>query len=97
MTQGSEDQPEDDSENDLQTDPGTEGEPSIAAQFDAAVTTVCEEYAADVFFYSGGINDSGFGKLTAAVARNKTHSKVLLILTTLGGSANSAYQIARML
>ena len=96
VTQGSEgvggSDPEDSGPH-QQDDPQDEGD----AGFDEATRAVGEEYSADVFFYSGEIDDVGFGKLTSTVARNKRRDKVLLILTTNGGYANSAYQIARML
>ena len=55
------------------------------------------DYDADVFLYSGPIDDEGFGKLVSEVADNKRHNKALVILTTGGGLANSAYQIGRLL
>lgn len=62
-----------------------------------AINAVSEAFDADIYFYSGEIDDAGFGKLTASVARNKNKNNVLLILVTGGGYANSGYQIARML
>jgi len=58
---------------------------------------VAEEYEADVIFYSGDIEDAGFGKLVETVLASKRRDNVLLVLTTNGGSANAAYQIARFL
>lgn len=54
-----------------------------------------DEYDADIFFYSGEIDDGGFGKLIGAVTGHKHRKNALLILVTNGGSANAAYQIAR--
>ena len=54
-----------------------------------------DEYDADIFFYSGEIDDDGLGKLIGAITNSKSRRNALLILVTNGGSANSAYQIAR--
>lgn len=62
----------------------------------ATVNAAAAEYDADIYFYSGGIEDEGFGKLVAAVSDNKQRDRALLIMTTHGGSANIAYQIARL-
>ena len=71
-----------------------------------AALRVAEEYEADVYLYSGPINDTGFGRLAVEMARTKqqawddvkipAYDRALLILTTTGGLANSAYQIARL-
>lgn len=61
-----------------------------------AALAVAAEHDADVIFYSGPIDDAGFGEVAKAIARAKHHSKAILILTTNGGQANSAYQIARL-
>lgn len=61
-----------------------------------ASEAVAAEYDADVFLYSGPIDDRGYGKVTSAISRAKSRTKALLILTTYGGSANVAYQIARL-
>lgn len=67
-----------------------------------ALTTAIEEaarhYDADIYFYSGSIDDDGYGKLAEQVAQNDgTRSTALLVLVTHGGLANSAYQMARLL
>lgn len=67
-------------------------------QFKQAITAASDKYDSDIYFYSGGIDDEGYGTLTSEVADNDgTRSNALLILTTNGGLANSAYQIARLL
>jgi ClpP class serine protease len=58
---------------------------------------VGNEYEADVYFYSGPVGDVGLGRLTKEITRGKCRDKALLILTTNGGTANAAYQIARLL
>ncbi|MFG1179006.1 SDH family Clp fold serine proteinase [Xanthobacter versatilis] len=59
---------------------------------------VSEEYDADVYIYSGEISDQGYGKLVESIALHGTDRRnILLILVTNGGSANNAYQIARVL
>lgn len=63
-----------------------------------AIAAASAHYDADIYFYSGSIDDDGFGKLAAEVAENDgSKNKALLILVTNGGLANSAYQIARLL
>lgn len=62
----------------------------------AAVDSASAEYEADIYFYSGGIDDEGFGLLTKEVSDKKSRDKAILILVTNGGLANSAYQIARL-
>lgn len=58
---------------------------------------VSNEYKADVYIYSGYIGDSGFGQLVKQISHGRKQNSCILILTTRGGSANSAYQIARLL
>ena len=64
-----------------------------------SVEAVENEFGADVYLYSGQIDDSGFGQvvkeITKAKARNPSRGCGLLILTTNGGHANAAYNIAR--
>ena len=49
-----------------------------------------------IYFYSAEIDDEGYGKLAELVTDNKNRDNALLILVTSGGSANAAYQIARL-
>lgn len=58
---------------------------------------VSAEYDADIYFYSGEIDNEGFGGLVQRVAKGAEHENCLLIMVTTGGLANSAYQIARLL
>ena len=57
-----------------------------------------EKHEADIFFYSGPIDDGGYGKMAAAVTKSGStgRKRAILILVTNGGSANAAYQIARL-
>ena len=58
------------------------------------------KHDANIYLYSAGIDNWGFGQLAEAVAKKKISEprpRGLLILTTNGGSANSAYQIARLM
>jgi hypothetical protein len=59
-----------------------------------AVQAVSDEYDADVYLYSGSIDHEGFGQVVGAFAPNG-RKNALLILTTHGGLANSAYKISR--
>jgi Serine dehydrogenase proteinase len=69
----------------------------VPDQYDCA-DEVEKAYDADVYLYSGPIDDSGFGELVRAITTaGIKHDKCLLLLTTNGGSANSAYQIARFI
>lgn len=70
---------------------------AIIDTWNASLEAVQNDYDADVFFYSAGINDSGFGSLLQEVRKHQSRPNVLLILVTNGGLANSAYQIARFL
>lgn len=65
--------------------------------FAKAVQAAEEEYGADVYFYSGAIDENGFGQLASAVSQNHRYSKALVILATNGGLANAAFQIGRFL
>ncbi len=61
---------------------------------------VSDQFDADLFVFSGSVDNDSYGKLTAAVAAAKhsgsNNPAALLILTTNGGQANSAFQIARL-
>jgi hypothetical protein len=57
---------------------------------------VSDSFKSDVFFYSGPIDDRGFGLIAKEIAKAKNLDNALLILVTNGGLANSAYQIARL-
>lgn len=50
---------------------------------------------ADIFIYSGEVNDTGFRKLSKLLNNFKTN--VLLFLSTTGGDSRSAYQIISLL
>jgi hypothetical protein len=76
---------------------GPEDLKDARAVFVAASSAVAAQYDADVYFYSGPIDDNGFGQLTEHVAAGKQRDKALLIMVTNGGLANAAYQIARLL
>jgi hypothetical protein len=62
----------------------------------AAALTAAAEYKADIYLYSGPIDDGGRGALIQEISGAKHHKAALLILTTHGGRANPAYQIARL-
>lgn len=65
-------------------------------KFDAAVEAASQHYRADIYLYSGQVNDVGLGKIVEAVTSHKRLDNAVLIITTTGGSANSAYSIARI-
>ena len=60
------------------------------------IEAAAAEYEADIYFYSGPIDDNGFGQITSSLTLGKQRDRALLILVTNGGLANSAYQIARL-
>jgi hypothetical protein len=62
-----------------------------------AAKLASQHYQADIFLYSGPIDDRGFGDLASQIAQHKTHDRCLLILTTNGGDAGAAYKIARII
>ena len=69
-------------------------------EYNEAVKAAQAAYDADIYLYSAPIDDTGFSALTAEIAKQRATSQrpnCLLILTTNGGLANSAYQIARIL
>ena len=60
---------------------------------------VIKKYNADVFIYSGSIDDAGYGRVAKEVTNAHSmgsNENALLILTTNGGLANPAFQIARI-
>ena len=66
---------------------------------------VSKAYSADIYLYSGPIDDRGYGRVAVEIAKTKQqaanelitgYNVALLILTTTGGQANAAYQIARL-
>ncbi|MGA2951771.1 MAG: hypothetical protein ABSD80_06000, partial [Caulobacteraceae bacterium] len=64
----------------------------------AVAAAASEKHDADIFLYSGPIEDTGYGSLASAIAKaGKPRSRAILILVTNGGSANAAYQIARLM
>jgi ClpP class serine protease len=67
-----------------------------AEKWRAIVETARADYDADIYFYSGMIDDEGFGKLVSQVAEHKKSERGLLIMVTDGGQANAGYQIARL-
>ena len=68
------------------------------SEADDLIRAAAEKHKADIYFYSGGIEDDGFGKLAEAVTENYNTDRdiAILILVTDGGSANAGYQIARL-
>ncbi len=63
----------------------------------ASVRAASDRHDADIYLYSGYIDDEGFGELATQIAASKARPNCVLILTTAGGSANSAYKIGRLI
>ncbi len=60
-------------------------------------TRIADARDADVYFYVGPIDGSGAARFRECVISNRKRPNALLILTTLGGSGDAAYQMARCL
>ncbi|MER8407156.1 hypothetical protein NKH16_20880 [Mesorhizobium sp. M1307] len=73
----------------------TEDEASVRLLELAAASA--EIYDADIILYSGDISDVGFGKIVETILTTRNRENIVLVMTTNGGSANSAYQIARFI
>jgi hypothetical protein len=63
-------------------------------EFASAIQAAADAYDADLYLYSGSIDHDGFGKVVNEY-RQGSRPNVMLILTTHGGLANSAYKISR--
>jgi len=70
---------------------------SAPDKFDIDLEAVRAEYDAEVFLYSGAVDNRNYGILVREVAKPSTRPNALLILTTNGGQANAAYKIARLM
>jgi hypothetical protein len=53
------------------------------------------QFDADIVVYNGPINEDGYGQFVQATKNVKPERKLMLVLVTYGGSADSAYRIAR--
>jgi len=67
-------------------------------QIKTLALTAAEKHDADIYFYSGEIDDGGYGRIAEVVTTsfNADRHRAVLILVTEGGSANAGYQIARL-
>ena len=72
-----------------------DGAPTTIAD---AANAVADAFEARVFVYSGSIDRDGFGHLIGAMQVSDEHPyrPNALLLTTQGGLADAAYQIARL-
>ena len=73
---------------------------NIDNEANIAANAVAEKFDANVFVYSGGIDYKGFGSLVQTMqpsTERPLRSNSILFLTTRGGLANAAYQIARLI
>ncbi len=75
---------------------GTNKQAEYWSNVNKTARVASDQYDSDIYFYSGGIFDDGYSKLVGSLSNNPRQN-VLLILVTNGGSANTAYQIARLL
>jgi hypothetical protein len=53
------------------------------------------EQQSDLYLYNGPVNDNGYAQIIGAISAPKQAKKAILLITTFGGSAESAYKIAR--
>lgn len=65
-------------------------------QLTEAVNAVCASGATDLLVFNGPIDDTGFN-LVVETTNKPTSDAMLMILTTLGGDADAAYRIAKLL
>lgn len=63
----------------------------------AVANRVARTRSADILMFSGGIYEPTETELTTMVQSCRSRANVMLILTTLGGSPDSAYRLARCL
>lgn len=61
------------------------------------ITGVREDLKADLFTVSGVMDDSAALAMVRCVKKHRSMPNVMVILTTLGGSADAAYRMARFL
>jgi len=61
----------------------------------AALDKVEHLFEADVLVYNGPIDEDGYGQFVQATKNVRPERGLLLVLVTYGGSADSAYRIAR--
>lgn len=66
-------------------------------EYPEVIGRVASNLEADIYVYAGGINQGIEHSFNECVKKNKTAKSVVLILTTLGGSADAAYQMVRSL
>jgi hypothetical protein len=63
------------------------------------ITSILDEvealYDADVVVYNGPVNEDGYGQFVQATMNVRPERKIMLVLVTYGGSADSGYRIAR--
>ena len=70
----------------------------VAKELAAAANKVADKFDASVFAYSGAIDRDGYGALIKSMAPSENlpaRTNAFLLLTTNGGEADVAYQIAR--
>lgn len=72
-------------------------EPKPEEVFKQAIELVSAENDADVIAFSGAIDPRSDQDLASQVEEFHHKANVVLLLTTLGGSADSAFRIARCL
>lgn len=72
---------------------------TVAKELASAADEVAEKFDARVFVYSGAIDREGYGALIESMATSEdsvARDNAFLLLTTNGGDADVAYQIARL-
>ena len=65
--------------------------------WEASASRVAKARNADIFLFSGGIYPGTDNQLTLLVKKCRSRQNVILMLTTMGGSPDTAYRIARCL
>lgn len=69
----------------------------ISEEAKALALRVAKAEASDILLYNGPINEEGLGGVIECFDRGSQHESVILILSSFGGSANSAFRLARVL
>lgn len=68
---------------------------AITKRARAALDEVEKELDGEVVLYNGPIGENGYGKLVSATLNIRERKRLILVLLTNGGSADSAYRMAR--
>lgn len=80
----------------MKTPPPGAPPPSPPSQVDVA-NVIADATDADIYLYAGSVYSPADRRFGALIRRNRSRKNVLLYLATYGGSADTAYRVARSL